>query len=72
MLDFLQNYYADTVVNGALNYSQATVEPQVGVVAQQMAARGKNNLRTYLDTYWNHLQGYMQSGKVARSQGAKT
>ena len=67
VLDFLQNYYADTVVNGALNYSQATVEPQVGVVAQQMAARGKNNLRTYLDTYWNHLQGYMQSGKVARS-----
>jgi hypothetical protein len=67
VLDFLLNYYADTVVSSALNYSQATVESQVNVVAQQMAARGKNNLRTYLDTYWSHLQGYMQSGKVARS-----
>jgi hypothetical protein len=68
VLDFMLNYYADTVVSGALNYTPATVEPQVSVVAQQMAARSKSNLRSYLDTHWKNLNGYMKSGKVARSQ----
>ena len=68
VLDFMLNYYADTVVSGGLNYTPATVEPQVDVVAQQMAARSKSNLRSYLDTHWKNLGGYMKSGKVARSQ----
>ena len=68
VLDFMLNYYADTVVSGALNYTSATVEPQVSVVAQQMAARSKSNLRSYLDTHWKNLNSYMKSGKVARSQ----
>lgn len=68
VLDFMLNYYADTVVSGGLNYSPATIEPQVKVVAQQMAARSKSNLRAYLDTHWNNLRGYMKTGKVARSQ----
>jgi formylglycine-generating enzyme required for sulfatase activity len=68
VLDFMLNYYADTVVSGALNYSIATIEPQVDVVAQQMAARSKSNLREYLDTHWKNLGAYMKNGKVARSQ----
>ena len=68
VLDFMLNYYADTVVSGALNYTSASVEPQVSVVAQQMAARSKSNLRSYLDTHWKNLNSYMKSGKVARSQ----
>lgn len=68
VLDFILNYYADTVVGGALNYTAALIEPQVGVVAQQMSARSKSNLRAYLDIHWKHLGGYMKNGKVARSQ----
>jgi len=67
VLDFVLNYYADSVVGSALNYSRATLEPQVGLVAQQLAARGKSNLRAYLDTHWKNLQTYMKNGKVARS-----
>lgn len=72
VLDFMLNYYADSVVGSALNYSQATVQPQVSVVAQQLAARGKSNLRAYLDTHWNNLQGYMKTGKVSRAQWLKS
>ena len=69
------NYYADSVVGTALNYSQASVEPQVDLVAQQLAARGKSNLRSYLDTHWNNLRTYLKDGKVARAhwlQSCKT
>jgi hypothetical protein len=68
VLDFMLNYYADTVVSAALNYTLITVEPQVDVVAQQMVARSKSNLRSYLDNHWKNLAGYMKNGKVARSQ----
>ncbi len=67
VLDFMLNYYADSVVGTALNYNQASVEPQVGLVAQQLAARGKSNLRTYLDTHWNNLRTYLKDGRVARA-----
>lgn len=75
VLDFMLNYYADSVVGTALNYSQASVEPQVDLVAQQLAARGKSNLRSYLDTHWNNLRTYLKNGKVARAhwlQSCKT
>ena len=42
---------------------------------QQLAARGKSNLRTYLDTHWNNLRTYLKNGKVARAhwlQSCKT
>jgi hypothetical protein len=68
VLDFILNYYADTVVDAALTYDKQQVEPQISVTAQQMTARGKNNLRTYLDSHWKNLQGYLDSGKIARQQ----
>jgi formylglycine-generating enzyme required for sulfatase activity len=68
VLDFMLNYYADTVVSAGLNYTAATIEPQVDVVAQQMAARSKSNLRDYLNNHWKNLSAYMKNGKVARSQ----
>ncbi len=67
VLDFMLSYYADTVVGTALNYSPAHLAPQVAVVGQQMAARGKNNLRSYLKTHWGNLGGYLDNGRVARS-----
>ena len=68
VLDFLLSYYADTVVNAVLNYSEQSVAPQVNMVVQQFEARGKSNLRQYLDAHWHHLKGYMGNGKVSRTQ----
>lgn len=65
-LDFISSYYADTLVDMGTTYNCALIGPQITVVQQQMAARGKTNLNGYLDTYWNNLQGYWKDGKVAR------
>jgi formylglycine-generating enzyme required for sulfatase activity len=68
VLDFMLNYYADSVVSTGLNYTPSTIEPQVDMVAQQMTARSKSNLRDYLNNHWKNLSAYMKNGKVARSQ----
>jgi len=68
VLAFILNYYADSVVGSALNYSRETIEPQIGVVEQQMQLRSKSNLPAYLRVHWNNLAGYMQNGRVTRSQ----
>lgn len=65
-LDFITSYYADTLVETGTTYSRELIEPQISVVQQQLAARGKTNLNIYLDTWWNNLQGYWKDGKVAR------
>ena len=65
-LDFITSYYADTLIDMGTTYDKPLIEPQVAVVLQQMAARGKTNLNGYLDTYWKNLQGYWKDGKVAR------
>ena len=67
-LDFILNYYADTLVDTSTTYDEKLVKPQIDVTGQQLGARGKNNLRSYLDTHWKNLQGYLQSGKIARQQ----
>jgi len=66
-LDFIVSYYADTVVDNGMTYSVDQIKPQVSVVQQQMAARGKTNLNNYLSTYWLNLQGYWKDGKVSRN-----
>ncbi|WP_286934169.1 SUMF1/EgtB/PvdO family nonheme iron enzyme [Leclercia sp. UBA5958] len=65
-LDFISSYYADTLVDMGTTYNKSLIDPQITVVQQQMAARGKTNLNGYLDTYWQNLQGYWKDGKVAR------
>lgn len=66
-LDFILNYYADTVVDTSTTYDGKQIQPQISITAQQLGARG-NNLRAYLDTHWKNLQGYLKSGKIARQQ----
>jgi len=66
VLDFVVNYYADSLVGSALNYSPEQIEPQLGIVEQQMASRSNNNLRDYLSTHWNNLKNYLQNGRVTR------
>ncbi|OTA20367.1 hypothetical protein Xbed_01593 [Xenorhabdus beddingii] len=65
-LDFIVNYYADTLVDMGITYNSELIAPQIRVVQQQMSARGKTNLNRYLITYRNNLQGYWKNGKVAR------
>lgn len=67
VLDFILNYYADTIVDMATTYDEAAIDPQISVTGQQMSARKKNNLRSYLDLYWSHLKRHMRSGKITRS-----
>lgn len=67
-LDFILNYYADTVVDAASTYTEQQIKPQIDVAGQQLTARGKNNLRAYLDTHWSNLGSHLQSGKIARQQ----
>lgn len=67
-LDFILNYYADTLVDTSMTYNEKLVQPQISVTGQQLSARGKNNLRAYLDTHWKNLQGYLNTGKIARQQ----
>ena len=71
-LDFILNYYADTVVDAGLNYDQQLIAPQLEVTSQELTARGKNNLVAYLERHWSHLKQYFQSGKVARQQWLDT
>lgn len=72
VLDFLLNYYADTLVDAASTYTDEQIEPQIDVSSQQLAARGKNNLRAFLDAHWNNLNGHLQNGKIARQQWLDT
>lgn len=67
-LDFMVNYYADTVVDNGTTYGAEQVKPQVEVVRQQMSARQSSNLDHYLQAYWRHLQGYWKNGKVSRNE----
>lgn len=66
VLDFMVGYYADTLVGNALNYRFSEIDPQITVLKQQMEARAKSNLNSYLNTYWLHLQQYWKDGKVGK------
>ncbi|WP_274723938.1 hypothetical protein [Xenorhabdus bovienii] len=66
VLNFIVNYYADTLVDMGVTYNAELIAPQIRVVQQQMSARGKTNLNGYLNTYWKNLQEYWKNGRVAR------
>lgn len=68
VLDFILNYYADTIVDAGSTYDETVITPQLDVTAQQMTARSKNNLHAFLAVHWSNLQGYLKSGKIARRQ----
>jgi hypothetical protein len=68
VLNFMLDYYADSVVSSKDNYSRETIEPQINVVEQSLDARRKSNLRAFLKAHWNNLADYMKNGKVERSQ----
>ncbi|CBL44095.1 Protein of unknown function DUF323 [gamma proteobacterium HdN1] len=68
VLDFILGYYADTIVDAGTTYNAAQMKSQISVAAQQLTERGKNNLRDFLNTHWQNQQGYLSSGKIARTQ----
>jgi len=67
VLDFVLNYYADSLVGSALNYRKEQIEAQLDVTEQQMLGRGKNNLQKYLQVHWKNLASHLKNGRVARS-----
>lgn len=71
LLEFTLNYYADTLVDSGMIYNEAMVKPQMTVTVQQMQARRKNNLQSYMNTYWNHLREYWEDGKISRASWLK-
>jgi len=67
VLDFVLNYYADSLVSSALNYPKEQLLAQLSVTEQQMLSRSKNNLQSYLNAHWKNLDSYLKDGRVARS-----
>lgn len=67
-LDFVANYYADTIVDNSITYNKDVIEPQVSIVKQLMNSRGNTNLNDYLTIYWSQLQDYWKTNKVTRSE----
>ncbi len=67
-LDFVADYYADTLVDNSITYNREVIEPQVSVVKQLMDSRGKTNLNDYLNVYWSQLQDYWKTKKISRSE----
>jgi len=65
-LDFILNYYADTLVDTSTTYDEKLIKPQISVTTQELGARGNNNLSSYLDVHWKNLQSYLKTGKIAR------
>jgi len=67
VLDFILNYYADSLVGSALNYRKEQIAAQLSVTEQQMENRSKNNLQKYLKVHWKNLNNYLNNGRVTRS-----
>ncbi|WP_439144690.1 formylglycine-generating enzyme family protein [Ventosimonas gracilis] len=67
VLEFVLNYYADSLVGSALNYPKEQMAAQLSVTEQQMQGRSKNNLQKYLQVHWKNLKSYLENGRVARS-----
>jgi len=67
VLDFVLNYYADSLVGSALNYRKEQIAAQLSVTEQQLQSRSKNNLQKYLKVHWQNLSDYLKNGRVARS-----
>ncbi|MFC0179848.1 SUMF1/EgtB/PvdO family nonheme iron enzyme [Thorsellia kenyensis] len=68
VLEFLNGYYADTLVSMSATYKYSEIEPQIDILKTRLLANSKSNLHNYLDTYWMHLQGYWDNGKITKQQ----
>jgi hypothetical protein len=61
--------YSDSLVEAGAIYTRDMVTPEIPVKRQQLLARhNDSNLGLYLDTYWNHLGGYLSNRKITQTE----
>ena len=61
--------YSDSLVEAGAIYTRDMVTPEIPVKRQQLLARhNDSNLGLYLDTYWNHLGGYLLNRKITQTE----
>jgi hypothetical protein len=61
--------YSDSLVEAGAIYTRDMVIPEIPVKRQQLLARhNDSNLGLYLDTYWNHLGGYLSNRKITQTE----
>lgn len=65
--DFILKYYADTIVNTASNYEKNTLDEQAKPTQFILENSGKANMSDYLKLYLQHINQYIESGKIERT-----
>lgn len=64
-------YYADTVTSNALEYSEDTLDEQLGVLSRTLTARGLNEVIPFLELYRSHLGRFAADGRIAKEDWIK-
>lgn len=59
-------YYADTIVTGALDFGEDVLDTQSQVLSQEVTARGKPEISDWADIYKRQLLRFAQTGRINR------
>lgn len=59
-------YYADTIVGGALDFSPALLSAQHGVLSQEVAAKGSPEIGDWARLYLNQIERFSDDGRISR------
>ncbi|MGH8547382.1 MAG: formylglycine-generating enzyme family protein [Methylococcales bacterium] len=65
------DYYADTVTSNALEYSEDTLDKQMGVLSRTLTARSLSEVIPFLERYRAHLGRFTTDGQIAREDWLK-
>ncbi|MCI0653227.1 MAG: formylglycine-generating enzyme family protein [Methylococcaceae bacterium] len=65
------DYYADTITSNALEYSEDTLDKQMGVLSRTLTARGLSEVIPFLQRYRSHLGRFAADGRIAREDWLK-
>ncbi|MGQ0697105.1 MAG: formylglycine-generating enzyme family protein [Panacagrimonas sp.] len=65
-LNLNQQYYADTIVGSSQNYSGPVLDQQLGVLKQEVTARGLSSIADFAKVHSRHVGGYAADGKISR------
>ncbi|WP_207477642.1 SUMF1/EgtB/PvdO family nonheme iron enzyme [Gilliamella apicola] len=70
--DFILKYYSDTIVNTATNYDKDIINNQSKPTQFILENSGKANMSDYLKLYFKHINKYIESGKIDRTNWLET
>lgn len=65
-LSLNQQYYADTIVGSSQNYSTTVLDQQLGVLRQEVSARGLSSIADFARIHLRHVAAFAADGKVSR------